>query len=127
MPEPKKFAKGKHTYTKWNKNIKEVTTMAETNEQKPGQIQIEMDEATAQGAYSNVAFITHNDTEFVFDFVYVQPQQPKAKVRARVITNPVHAKKFLQALADNIKKYEDKFGAIKVSNELDRKIGFGNA
>lgn len=127
MSEPKKFIKGRHIYTKWNKNFKEVKTMSETSEQKPVQIQIELDEPTAQGSYSNMAFITHNDTEFVFDFVYVQPQQPKAKVRARIITSPAHAKKFLQALADNIKKYEDKFGTVRVSSELERKVGFGNA
>ena len=127
MPEPKKFIKGKHTHTKWGKNLKEVKTMSETNEPKPVQIQIELDEATAQGSYSNMAFITHNDTEFVFDFVYVQPQQPKAKVRARIITSPAHAKKFLQALADNIKKYEDKFGTVRISSELERKVAFGNA
>ncbi len=127
MSEPKKFGKGKHIYTKWDKNIKEVKTMSDANLPKPVQIQIELDDTTAQGSYSNLAFITHNDTEFVFDFVYVQPQQPKAKVRARIITNPAHAKKFLQALADNIKKYEDKFGTVRVSSELERKVGFGNA
>ncbi|MDD5686257.1 MAG: DUF3467 domain-containing protein [Elusimicrobia bacterium] len=101
--------------------------MPEENVQKQVQIQIEIDDATAQGLYSNLALITHNDMEFVFDFTYVQPQQPKAKVRARIISSPVHAKRFLQALSENIKKYEDKFGTIKVSSELDRKIGFGNA
>jgi len=48
-------------------------------------------------------------------------------VRARIITSPAHAKKLLQAIADNIKKYEDKFGAVRVSSELERKVGFGNA
>ncbi|MFH1540965.1 MAG: DUF3467 domain-containing protein [Elusimicrobiota bacterium] len=101
--------------------------MSEVNEQKPVQMQIELDEQTAQGSYSNLALITHNDTEFVFDFVYVQPQQPKAKVRARIITSPAHAKKFLQALADNIKKYEDKFGAVKISSDIGKGMNFGTA
>ena len=76
------------------------------------QLQIEIDEVTAQGMYSNLAFITHSEQEFVLDFMFLSPQQPKAKVRARIITSPKHAKRFLAALADNIQKYEARFGAI---------------
>src|SRR2546422_3339690 len=43
------------------------------------------DEQTAQGMYVNMAMLNHNETEFVIDFIYVQPQAPKAVVRARVI------------------------------------------
>lgn len=84
-------------------------------EKKPAenQLQIELDDQTAQGAYCNLAFITHNETEFILDFIFVQPQQPKAKVRARVISSPAHTKRFLEALQDNIKKHEQKFGPIK--------------
>jgi hypothetical protein len=102
--------------------------MPENEEQKKnGQIQVELDDATAQGVYANLAFISSNEMEFVMDFIYAQPQQPKAKVRARVISSPVHTKKFLQALASGIAKYEQKFGEIKITPEIDRKIGFGNA
>lgn len=127
MSEPKKFKKGKHIYTKWGPNIKEVKTMSEEKIQKPGQIQIEVDDATAQGVYSNLAFIAHNETEFTLDFIYVQPQQPKARLRARIISSPIHTKKIMQALADNIRKYEEKFGEIKIPMILDKKVGFGNA
>ncbi|MDD5131437.1 MAG: DUF3467 domain-containing protein [bacterium] len=84
-------------------------------EKKPdtNQLQVELDDQTAQGAYSNLALITHNETEFILDFIFVQPQQPKAKVRARIISSPAHIKRFLNALSDNIKKYEQQFGAIK--------------
>ena len=81
-------------------------------EQEKKQLQIEIDEATAQGMYCNLAFLTHSEQEFVMDFMFLSPQQPKAKVRARVITSPKHAKRFLAALRDNIQKYEARFGAI---------------
>jgi hypothetical protein len=42
----------------------------------------------------------------------VQPQQPKARVRSRIITNPKHMKRLLHAIQDNVSKYEAKFGAI---------------
>lgn len=76
------------------------------------EIKIEVDDLTAQGCYSNLALISHNECEFVFDFVYVQPQEPKGKVRSRIILNPTHAKRFLEALTDNINKFETKYGII---------------
>ncbi len=128
MAELKRFKKGKHIYTKWGKDIKEVKTMPETEEQKKTvQMQVELDDVTAQGVYANVAFITSNETEFVMDFIFAQPQQAKAKVRARVISSPVHTKKFLQALAAAVGRYEKQFGEIRVQPEAERKIGFGNA
>jgi hypothetical protein len=91
---------------------------------QPGQVQIEIDEQTAQGAYANLAMITHNETEFVFDFIYVQPQAPKAKVRSRIITSPLHAKRFLKALEDNLKKYEAHFGQLPEIKEVEKPIAF---
>jgi hypothetical protein len=93
-------------------------------QEKQVQIRIELDDAMGQGAYANLAFIRHTDTEFTMDFIYVQPQEPKAKVRARIISSPGHAKRFLLALEENIKNYEEKFGAIKVAGEPSKKIGF---
>jgi len=91
---------------------------------KPTQLQIELDEPTAQGIYANLAMIGHNETEFTMDFIYIQPQQPKGKVRARIISSPSHTKRFLLALQDNIKKYEAKFGAIKAAQEPEKSTGF---
>lgn len=89
------------------------------------QIQIEIDDITAQGVYSNIAMISHSQDEFIIDFIFIQPQVPKAKVRARVITSPAHIKRFLYALQDNIKKYEEKFGEIKIDQKPEMpKIGF---
>jgi hypothetical protein len=79
---------------------------------KTVQLQVEMDDNTAQGLYANLAGVTHSETEFIFDFLFLQPNQPKAKLRARVISSPVHTKRFLTALQENIKRYEDRFGAI---------------
>ena len=88
-----------------------------TPQPEPVQLQIEIDDATAQGIYTNLALLSHTETEFVFDFIYIQPQAPKAKVRSRVLSNPAHTKRLLMALQDNIQRYEEKFGPIKVSNE----------
>jgi hypothetical protein len=76
------------------------------------QLQIDLDEATAQGAYTNLVFLNHSDSEFTFDFVYVQPGGPRARVRSRIIISPRHAKRFLHALEHNIAHYEQVFGKI---------------
>jgi hypothetical protein len=94
-------------------------------EKQEQQIQVEIDDLTAQGVYSNLAVISHSENEFVIDFVFVQPQNLKAKVRSRIITSPQHIKRFLLALEENIKKYESVYGEIKVDkSSISNKIGF---
>ena len=89
-----------------------------TPQKKKVNIQIQLDEEIAQGAYVNLAMVNHSETEFTLDFIYVQPQQPKAKVRARIISSPKHTKRLLEALKDNVEKYEKRFGTIDASNPL---------
>jgi hypothetical protein len=80
------------------------------------QIQIEIDPATAVGAFVNMAMVNHTETEFTLDLVYVQPQAPRATVRARAITTPKHMKRLLLAIQDNISKYEARFGPIDLGD-----------
>ncbi|MBI4817605.1 MAG: DUF3467 domain-containing protein [Deltaproteobacteria bacterium] len=79
---------------------------------KTVQIQVDLDPETAQGMYVNMAMVNHTDGEFTIDFIYVQPQAPKAKVRARIISSPRHTKRLLVALADAVEKFERKHGPI---------------
>jgi hypothetical protein len=83
------------------------------------QLQIELDDATAQGAYCNLVFLNHTDAEFTFDFVYVQPGGPRARVRSRIIISPRHAKRFLRALENNVAHYEQMFGKIEEGAVVD--------
>ena len=95
---------------------------------QPGQqqINIELGEAESEGIYSNLALITHSPAEFVFDFTRVLPGKPKAKVYARIIKTPQHAKSLMLALQDNIKKYEEQYGEIKLQgiDQKQKNIGF---
>lgn len=88
--------------------------MSEIAKPQDVQIQIQLDDEIANGQYVNMALVNHTETEFTMDFIYIQPQQPKAKVRSRIITNPKHMKRLAAAMQDNIAKYEAKFGAITV-------------
>ncbi len=77
------------------------------------QIDIELTEEIAEGIYSNLAIITHSQSEFVIDFVKLMPGVPKAKVKSRILLTPQHAKRLAKALIDNIQTYEQNNGKIK--------------
>jgi len=86
-------------------------------EQNENQLNIELSEEIAEGIYSNLAIITHSSSEFVLDFIRVMPGIPKAKVKSRIILTPEHAKRLLTALEDNIEKFENIHGRIKIQQE----------
>jgi len=100
--------------------------MNQINEKKSQQINIELNEKEAEGIYSNLAIITHSPAEFIIDFTRVVPGVPKAKVHARIITTPQHAKMLLRALEENISKFENRFGEIKVEGHQQPQFGFSN-
>ena len=79
------------------------------------QLQITIDDATANGTYANMAMVNHNETEFIVDFIFVHPQMAKATVRSRVVTSPKHLKRLLLALQDNLGRYEAQFGKVDIS------------
>lgn len=84
--------------------------MEEKNE---NQLDIELSEEIAEGVYSNLAVITHSNSEFILDFIQIMPGVPKARVKSRIILTPEHAKRLLNALEDNIEKFEAINGDIK--------------
>ncbi len=84
--------------------------------QNENQINIELSEEMAEGVYTNLAIITHSNAEFVTDFIQMMPGMPKAKVRSRVVMSPQNAKRLMNALAENIQKYEQSFGHIREEN-----------
>jgi hypothetical protein len=95
------------------------------NSKKPGQINIELDEAIADGIYSNLAIINHSVSEFVVDFVKIMPGTPKSKVKSRIILTPQHAKRLLKALNENIVRFEKAHGEIKEYDQPNIPLNFG--
>ena len=66
---------------------------------QPNQLAIEINPQTTKVSYSNLAIISH----------------PKAQVGDRIIMTPEHAKRLMNALFDNMSKYEAQFGVIDLS------------
>ena len=99
--------------------------MSDSKQKKEGQINIELDEATAQGTYSNLAIINHSVSEFIVDFINIMPGAPKAKVKSRIILTPQHAKRFVKALNENVTRFEDAHGEIKDYEQPPIPLNFG--
>lgn len=85
----------------------------------PGKLEIELSQEEAVGTYSNLVMITHSPSEFIMDFIAVMPGVPKAKVVKRMILTPDHAKRLANALADNVKKYEEENGVINTRDKIE--------
>ena len=91
------------------------------------QINIELGEKEAEGVYANLAMITHSPTEIIIDFARIMPRAPKARVQSRIIMTPMHAKLLYKALEENLKKFEQQFGEIKLHgmpHQTSKPIGF---
>lgn len=93
--------------------------------QNQNQINIEISEEVAEGTYANLAIITHSHAEFVIDFVNVMPGTPKSKVKNRIILTPFHAKRFMKAMIDNVKKFEAANGTIQDMDAVELPLNFG--
>jgi hypothetical protein len=102
--------------------------MPQEERPQPGPpVQVEIGERESEGVYSNFVLIAHSASEFIIDFARILPGLPKAKVFSRIVMTPQHALLLHNALADNIKKYEDRFGKIKLhgkEEEAARSMGF---
>ena len=76
-------------------------------EQKQQHVEIDLSREVAEGIYSNLAVISHSASEFIVDFA------------SRIIMTPENAKRLLYALQDNIRKYENTNGEIRLRRGND--------
>ncbi len=89
------------------------------------QLNIELDEHTAEGVYSNLVMIAHSPEEFILDFIRIVPGVQKARVKSRIIVTPQHARRLLNALSENIDRYERAHGVIEERVPPGQQIQFG--
>ena len=93
-------------------------------ENKPVELQVQADEQTLQGKYSTMAQVTHTPEEFWIDFYAILPNPQIARLLARIIVSPEHAKRLGNAVLDNVRKYEARFGVIDEARSPMPTIGF---
>ena len=96
----------------------------QTQQGGPQQLQIELGEKEAEGIYSNLAIITHSPAEFILDFTRVTPGVPRARVHARIIMTPQHFKLLMNAMRDNMERFEQAYGEVRLDGPAEHPFGF---
>lgn len=89
---------------------------------KQQQIKIHFPKELVGGAYANNLMVQHSRDEFIMDFIMLVP--PAGTVTSRVVTSPAQIKRIANALADNIAKYEKKFGVIEMPEQPKGQIDY---
>ena len=85
------------------------------DEQKHQQLEIDLSREVAQGTYANLAIVAHSSSEFIVDFVRLMPGVPKPEVKSRIIMTPENMKRLMLTLQDNIRKFEQDNGVIRIA------------
>lgn len=98
----------------------------DNNNNAPKQISLELKPEVAKGTYSNLAIISHSRSEFIIDFATMLPGLQKPEIGSRIVMTPEHAKRLLNALQDNVAKYENQFSFIDLNGTgADRNFDLG--
>jgi len=92
------------------------------NKKKDASLEIQLDDAVAQGAYANLMVVNYSESEVLLDFIFVQPHAPRAKVNSRIVASPRQAKRFMLALQDSLARYEEVFGPIDLPTASQEKM-----
>ena len=84
----------------------------------PQTLQVSTGDEMSRGRYSNNLLVAHSPEEFILDWLVNTPNG--AHLTARVIVSPGHLKRIIAALQDNLQKYEDKFGPVRLVEPKDQ-------
>lgn len=82
--------------------------------EKSSEFKLQFNDEAAQGRYANLAVVAHSSSEFVIDFAKVLPGFHNPMVHSRIIMAPEHLKRLIAALDDNLRKYEQQYGEVKL-------------
>lgn len=80
----------------------------------PGVLETEISDDVAEGIYSNAAHVIFSPAEFVLDFGRVVPGRAGVRIHTRIVMTPLHAKQLALALNENVRRFEDQFGEIRI-------------
>lgn len=81
---------------------------------EPQSIPINTGDEISRGRYSNTMLVTHGPEEFIIDWLLQSPNG--AHLVSRIMVTPGHMKRIVKALQENLEKYEQNFGVIKMAD-----------
>jgi hypothetical protein len=91
------------------------------NDNPPGntrQVQIITGDEMARGRYSNNMAVSHSREEFIVEWLLNSPSG--THLVSRVIVSPGHMRRIIDALSENLRKYEAKYGSVRVVGPEDQ-------
>jgi hypothetical protein len=100
------------------KIIKEIKMADQST--SPQQIQINTGDELMRGRYSNSLIVSHSPEEFILDWLLNSPSG--TFLVSRTIVSPGSLRKIINALTENLEKYERQYGPIKVIESGEQKF-----
>jgi len=101
------------------------------SQEKRRKIKLEMPKEP-NATYANTVMISHTQHGVFCEFIQIIPQEQRARVQKRIVMTPAHAKMFLRAMEENLRRYEDRHGEItlpprpeSLADQLFRNVGGG--
>jgi hypothetical protein len=82
------------------------------------QIQINTGDEMSRGRYSNNMAVSHSPEEFIIEWLLNSPSG--THLVSRIIVSPGHLKRIIDALSENMERYESKFGSVRVIEKKDQ-------
>ncbi len=86
----------------------------------PQQIQINTGDEMMRGRYSNSLIVSHSPEEFILDWLLNSPSG--TFLVSRIMVSPSNLRRIINALEDNLQKYERQYGPIKVIDQGEQKF-----
>ena len=83
-------------------------------------IQINTGDELMRGRYSNSLIVSHSPEEFIMDWLLNSPSG--TFLVSRIMVSPGSLKRIINALADNLEKYERQYGPIRVIESGEQKF-----
>lgn len=82
-----------------------------------------MSEGLTEGRYANHFSVGHNALEFVLEFAQLYHDGSQVRLETRIVTLPPYAQALSQTLAESLRRYEQRYGAIPPINGVDTGSG----
>ena len=84
----------------------------ELKKNDPQSVQINTGDDLSRGRFSNTMLVVHGPEEFILDWLLQSPNGPH--LVSRIIVTPMHMKRIVKALQENVETYERNFGEIRM-------------
>lgn len=87
-----------------------------TQQPPPRSLRLEIP-ANLAATYANATMVTQTHSELIVDFMQLLPNDPRARVLQRTILTPATAKLLLNALNEQVERFEAKHGPIELPEQ----------